>query len=481
MKFSILVLFAFPPTTLGQWAPGDPCPTAIEVTERRDETFTTMDSIHAAMLACPNIETLKMYVGFGGCMRLRDRQNLPFRLAGGERYASAPLALSLAGYAMDENEWEAIQREGPPWGLPLELQLNYWRRWLQRRFIPSTQRSKTNLDLWLDAMDFSRIHTLQLNESDGRYVLTDQVVQKLPSRLTSLKSLSVYRPIAEGFIVSLPRNSLRHLSWQNAQRSGWDCTPESREFSLEAVLRHHGASLVTLDYREEETMRCPPPPFSLSHLRQLASLAPNLKHLTIDLSREYSPTNGTQAGWPWSKLQTIASSFPSLTDLTIHFELASECQRRTVNFEPLHPDDRCDGPCVGLERLAQPLLNRASATEMARFLWRHNLNGRADASQGQGHGGQQLKSVSFRAGAWRVDGNERYFGPWLEGKRAWADCRLDWDDKGVDGEGSGSDVAVVCEAGDTLGLKDWAEKCHDRAVARLGVAEENSAQVALLG
>ncbi|KAG7286847.1 hypothetical protein NEMBOFW57_009165 [Staphylotrichum longicolle] len=89
---------------------------------------------------------------------------------------------------------------------------------LQYRRLPKDQRDKTNLDLWLDAMDFSRIHTLQLNHTRGRYALTAQVAQKLPARLTSLTSLAVHNAIAEQFILALPNNSLSHLSWWNSGR-----------------------------------------------------------------------------------------------------------------------------------------------------------------------------------------------------------------------------------------------------------------------
>jgi hypothetical protein len=80
---------------------------------------------------------------------------------------------------------------------------------------PEDRRDKTPLDLWLEAIDFSRIRTLQLNNTQGGYTLTEQVVEKLPQKLTSLESLMVHNQIAASFILALPKDSLKHLSWQN--------------------------------------------------------------------------------------------------------------------------------------------------------------------------------------------------------------------------------------------------------------------------
>ncbi|KAK4236689.1 hypothetical protein C8A03DRAFT_35378 [Achaetomium macrosporum] len=186
------------------------------------------------------------------------------------------------------------------------------------------------MDLWLDAMDFSRIHTLQLNYTDGRYILTEQVAQKLPNRVTSLSSLAVHHFIAESFILALPNNTLNHFRV--------------------------------------------PPTLSLNDLDQIAKLAPGLRNLKVDLSRQLNGSKET-LDWSWEKLRLLAEKLPQLTDLTVYFGLGSECHRPSAR-----QGGWSENGCVGLDRYAKPLLTETVAADMARFLSQHKA-------------GQRLKSV----------------------------------------------------------------------------------------
>jgi hypothetical protein len=308
------------------------------------------------------------------------------------------------------------------------------------------------LDLWLDAMDFSHIHTLQLNRTQGAYMyaLTEQVVRKLPPKLTNLESLAVYGFKAEQFILALPKRALKHLSWKNPWVSGKACFYEPR-YLPKPLLQHHGSSLESLDYHTDESVTCPPLALSIDELHQLASLVPKLSSLTIDLGRE---SNGTGSGlhWPWEKLQLLAEGLPELTDLTIYFELAAERTRyRHPNYDSFDDwyfdyDSGPFKPCLGPERFAHLLLDEASAMDMTRFLLQHTSS-------------QRLRTVSFRAGDWGTvwhDGpfyRSLYRLPWLKDKRAWATCVLDSStSNGEKTEPFSGQVA--CDAGHSLRLDE---------------------------
>ena len=405
------------------------CPTAIRQTipaytwtdgERVERpAFSSMAGIHAALLRCPDIATLQVRTTLMGCSDWPDRFNFPFDFRGGDHYRSAPQVLSLEGYDADEIESSPCEdRFAPFWRERIAFWTQPRRAWQCRDYVPlpEAQRNKTNLDLWLDAMDFSQIHTLQLNHTDGRYTLTEQVVQKLPSRLTSLKSLAVCNGIGEQFILALPRSSLTHLSWQNPSRGrngDWDAALPKPLPPLEPVLRHQGSLLLSFDYHTDESESLARQTLNVKEVGQLVTLAPGLQSLTLDLNRQPDGIGSGGQSWPWESLRVLAQGLPELTDMTIYFDMASECHREESRANPwglYRPDEISN--CT--EHHAQPRLNRASAAEMARFLWQHQA-------------GQRLSRVSFRAGDWTRswDGPIRGGESWLEGRRDSVVCRVD--------------------------------------------------------
>ncbi|KAJ0160917.1 hypothetical protein CTA2_7081 [Colletotrichum tanaceti] len=110
-----------------------------------------------------------------------ERFSLPFRPSGRTRYAAAALeSLSLSSYDFGDTEAELIGGLPIPWdeGWWYEWQcerlprwLRWWlvpdntRRWLAWRLLPPAQRRKTSVELWVDAMDFSRVRNLSI--ADG--------------------------------------------------------------------------------------------------------------------------------------------------------------------------------------------------------------------------------------------------------------------------------------------------------------------------
>lgn len=145
------------------WKIGEPCPTAIHGVSSRSfvpwdpdapldpanywYSFRTMRDAYHALLSCPNINAIYIRVALQGCSDWPDRFNFPFNPLGGDRYLSAPEILSLEGYDGDEDSWGY---KGAPEG--------------------AVQTNMTNIDLWLNAMDFSRIHTLAFPYSRNGYI-----------------------------------------------------------------------------------------------------------------------------------------------------------------------------------------------------------------------------------------------------------------------------------------------------------------------
>jgi len=82
-----------------------------------------------------------------------------------------------------------------------------WRLWANSLISPL--KDKAIFELWLDAMDFSSIHTLHLNSTIALSFSRDGL---LPTKLPKLHTLVVEGFQARDFILALPPNSLEHLT-----------------------------------------------------------------------------------------------------------------------------------------------------------------------------------------------------------------------------------------------------------------------------
>jgi hypothetical protein len=134
----------------------DPC----EYQERDGfPRFTNMDSIHAALTSCPNITLLDLRITGtttgtclnlpGTCVRCNNewpsRWNFPFSPNGSDTYP--PLkTLRLRGHDFD---WIDDKFQGLPQG-------STWHEGQQNR------HKNGNLELWLDAMNWSQIEEFAL-------------------------------------------------------------------------------------------------------------------------------------------------------------------------------------------------------------------------------------------------------------------------------------------------------------------------------
>lgn len=415
VKVLSLLTFVIPHLVTGRWwTSQDACPTEIKATipysyycngpddrpipcEDVPEPYLgTMVSVHDALSHCPNITSLDLRVTLIGCSEWPDRWNFPFAYNGGDTYPKLK-TLRLEGY-----EFSSTEDAQPPWLMPNYprnsivawtkemhdwLKNGYWKPWLQTQLgIAQTEPSKSNLDLWLGAMDWSGIEELAISDSHSN----GEVLEKLPPLLSSLRKLdSTDLP----FIEALPNNTLTHLTWLGP----------SKPNDLPRILSRQGATLQNLEFRCEE-MNCKPFQSSFN-ISILPEQAPNLTHLALNI-----PRNGT---WPLSALQTLAS-LPQLRSLAIYSNLESECQaqkpeqysREFWTYLAEHGQEHCSGE----DRFQKPLLDENSAEELFRLVKQANEGG-------------MLENVTLRVGDWtRPWDGPLYSEPWMEDRKAEVVC-----------------------------------------------------------
>jgi len=404
------------------WKPGDPCPIEIHgigpstkprgTPDDQEYIFDSMKTVHEALMQCDNIRGIYLNVPSRTCFNGSDGYALLLSQLSGVKYGATPEVLSLDGHIPESCFWDN--------SFPAINWLRRWREW-QIWNIWNVVRPKSNLEMWLDAVDLSRIHTMHLNIT---HLLSQEAEGALATSLPSLHTL-VVQGKQSSFLLALPRNSLTHLTWHNMYtlHDNYQTLPTP-------VLQHLGSSLLILDIRIDETTKFPTHSLPNAQLRELTELVPNLTHLTLNLDRRQAKPRLPDKTWPWEDLKIIAKGLPELTHLTIHFELPSACRRR--DSAPIYyriPK------CGGVEQYAKPMVGVRAAEEMVAYLGKHKA-------------GKKLESVSFRSGDWK-DPREDHEYEWIDGRRVWVDCAR----QGGKGEGK-----MKCEGGDTLNLNEcWSE------------------------
>ncbi|KAF9776685.1 hypothetical protein IL306_005114 [Fusarium sp. DS 682] len=381
LTFALLVAFATAWEEVPLWTDKDVCPTTIRAIIPSNSPFGRWAAVHNAMKSCSNITELELRMVGGGCTEHPDGYNLPFKTNGSDRYLSAPHILSLYQYEFHESEWENIRSGAPSWAnedgtWPISNSTNpfirwgtdmfyrsrwnidrmtydfkydtgladysiWWghgkaQRWYDQRYMPIERLSMDNMQLWLEAMDFSKVHTLSIEDTvehpRGKGLLVD-----LPRALTGLENISIQGrwldwrtylaeweaapgplpknkwsssppPPARDFILGLSP-SLKNLTWTGSGTL--------QEDVFDSVLKHHGPSLKHLEWTNEERGYKPRPLLSDNQLQSLGTWAPGLTSLAIDLERR----NGT---WPQDQLKIIAETLPNLKNLVVYLNLLDE-------------------------------------------------------------------------------------------------------------------------------------------------------------
>ncbi|KAK1845708.1 hypothetical protein CCHR01_11667 [Colletotrichum chrysophilum] len=392
----------------------------------RRSPLRTMQQVHDFLSNSTTLKSIKLRVTLLGCSSHPDRYNFPFDFPAGSRYSFKLESLQLDGYDFGYQEWNRVQ---PPsklfpsyphswapdgignyfWWYMSDLATRYY-KW---RDLPDDQKHKTNLDQWIEAMDFSHIRELALRDIRGQSV----VVIRLPPLLKSLTSLTIrgVHHVRE-FVLGLPRDSLEHLSWI----SGCGC--RQSHFVLD-VVGHHARSLARLELREPESSYHQREVLTAEELASLGDLAPNLQELTIDLNR-----NGT---WPVEELQSVAKHYPRLKRLTIYLELASEQRRQHESSAWPRRSTWASDEGEDLDNMARPLLNKTTGMELFELLRKQKV-------------GEELVQLKLFAGDWeRSHDGPLYTAAWLEHRKAWVTCQ-------VLESSNNSGKQILCDGRDTV-------------------------------
>ncbi|KIL88227.1 hypothetical protein FAVG1_08306 [Fusarium avenaceum] len=414
-----------------QWTPEHPCPTAIRARIPGISKFTTLRVVHQAMKLCDNIDVLELSASRVSCVEFPEGYRMPFSLNGSDRYLSAPRVLYLEEYEFDYSEWAEIRPPVSHWSnddgswpvspstiIPFRWILDMFYRvrwhldrltyamkqsagigefsrwqefgmaqqWFDQRYLPAERQSMDDIQLWLEAMDFSKVHTLTINEGGSVTLRGKGLYEHFPRALTGLQFLTI-----QG-------------EWRNweAERKGIYTLPTAKKLhpglanAFDAVLKHHGATLQHLEWTNSEIDFHPRPVPSLAQLRGLGEWAPRLESLAIDLHRD-------AGDWPQEELKTIAENLPDLTTLVLYLNARDEAPFQNHSHYTLNRTV-----------LLEPRLDEEAALGMFRTLRQYKV-------------GDPFDTVEFREGDWAESfggGLVLFRDDWMGGVKIWFKCRM---------------------------------------------------------
>ncbi|KAK7934920.1 hypothetical protein PG985_000415 [Apiospora marii] len=387
------------------------------------DTLATMAAVHDHLITCcDTIEHLDLRVYLDGCSVWPDRWNFPFALTGGNSSISSEeqergdsfspsyyyptlKSLKLEGYRFNQNEWADLQPKDKDyiWW----VQSGRFRRWLKLWWsISRERRHLTNLELWLEAMDWGALEHLEFGEGVSTYFV-DVGARHLTSRLKDLAVGAGGRgsrdPAARLFTTALPREvRLERLAWADPR---WDPA------ALGPILDRHGASLRRLElwshepwYPGEAEAEAA---LNASQVQRIAEGAPSLEHLSLKVYR-----SGDDDNWPWEVFEAVAS-VPRLASADVWLDLAADCMRGVPAYGPgglLWPERK---RCKAGEEYRRPFLNLTSASDIFRFMREKKA------------GPVVLERATFWVGDWeRPWDGPIYDGSWIEGRNARVDCSI---------------------------------------------------------
>ncbi|KAG4435972.1 hypothetical protein IFR05_008553 [Cadophora sp. M221] len=364
-----------------------------------------MDLIHQVLLTCPNIRELDLQVWRSGCHQQSNR-SFAFNV---EKYNTTlpPLEiLKVAGYRFDypaDGIWRWPLREYKkvllwPWTKLPAFMIKLAGRPLihnaggfMSEEIPSPRLedlNTTNLDAWLEYMDWSNIHTLEIDSPD------EQSLQKLGRyKLPNLKSFSVRggcqscstsdKSTLEFLTTLSPLESLALVKWKTTALdeilgviTEHHSSLKSFEFSQCRVTfckNEYNTDYSGCGWREHGNGTFP----NGTQLTRLFSICPDLHSLDIEIQ--------TSAEWDYDVFDTLAS-FPILNCLTLSFvsgERRSSHAEFGYNAQRQHRDDELELLIIGIKAY---LKKRKSGVpfEQLRTLVRGQEYGKTDEEENPG-------------------------------------------------------------------------------------------------
>jgi hypothetical protein len=299
-----------------------------------------MDMILSVLTTCPNIKELDISITrHGGCVVYDTDDLYAFDFTSSDA-ALAPLeSLNIDGYLFHTKpnglEWKEWEAEHPkrdilytPWKYLPDSLINYVghskiKEWggLQSSRVKFDTASlkpgtRTNLDIWLERMDWTHLHTLQMTDASTK-TLEKFGGDILPS-LRNVKFSGYYSH--HHAILDFISNSSFIL--ESIQFDGISFCSLSEVIST--IVKYHGSSLRTLVIKHsqpsrafyipkrENNYRFPSTSFlNVTHLAQLRESIPELVTLDLDIL--------VSEEWDYELLNVI-TSFPELEYLTLRFE-----------------------------------------------------------------------------------------------------------------------------------------------------------------
>ncbi|KAH8591729.1 hypothetical protein B0O99DRAFT_597792 [Bisporella sp. PMI_857] len=365
----------------------------------RHPNLLTLDLIFRVLSSCPNLRELDLSLARFGCVVSGGQPYaFNFRAQPGARFP--PLEkLSLSGYDKFQSsssggkEWEykilwpwperTAWRKSWPWYFPSmvvdgldEVMYTY----LQHRQIiskwwsaPPPPDPKTNIDAWLEVMDWSNIHTLALCEPHNE--LLEKLQGDTIPRLRHLTLTRGYRTSANSFLnfLSNTRNSLESLSIQY------------HYFCLEPLIKmvssHHATGLQTLHVHQSGALS----PMKDTELSQLLMSCTILRNLEIDMPRPLVSLASLSIEPTSMNIPYIMLRNSSVTSLKLHYAsldrdgVVDEIEWEYEEIEQRRNDDVLD-----------PEINRESVKHMFEFL-RHGIDD-----------GMRLERLEVLVGEWEA-------------------------------------------------------------------------------
>jgi hypothetical protein len=236
-------------------------------------------------------------------------------------------SLTLSGYRFNEFsdggiDWQ-YEEEGPwkerlrwPWRVLPESFVDWvgeypirytwggvkrW-KWLDRR----APDGRTSLDCWLEVMDWSKLHSLNLRWPNVNKSTLAKLSGGAVPNLKNVTFVGGHSTAVLGFLANTSR-PLESISLRNMDFTS--LTPVA-----DVISEHHSKEVKSLSIHQsgEEWTSSPSPPITLNttEISTLYDSLTNLQYLSVDMDRTST--------WNITIYSLLASS-PSLTSLTLHY------------------------------------------------------------------------------------------------------------------------------------------------------------------
>lgn len=269
-----------------------------------------MALVQSILTTCPNLKQLDLTVRWDGGCRVGREQPYAFDFSSSSAFHNKRIAtlesIKLDGYRLD-NMPNGYRLGGERTKYALTWPFSFFPTWFTHRIGYEDLRrigiaqvlieggkdaESTNLDGWLSHMDWSQVHSLDLDS------MSANSIKKLQPVLTNLSSLSVRyagccAATAWHELLSSTAHPMTSISLKNVQRKDFDQT-------VEMTVSRHSSTITSLalgewdGFREYQgewengmlQMRSEPHVYlTPGHLKTLAGSCHSLVHLDIDLNR----------------------------------------------------------------------------------------------------------------------------------------------------------------------------------------------------